>query len=109
MSNTGLQTLLDAAALSKCSGKRSRNSNTSFSSKSHQEVASIKEDQIDVTLLNNTLNNTEDYSFSDRGSSSPMELPPPSTDPSLQRIKGVNWAEEMEFCNPTKMGISMGT
>ena len=69
-------------------------------------MVSMKEDQVDVTLLNETL---DDASSSNGGSSPPMGPPLLDTDPSVQCIEGVSWAGEMEILQPHEDGNVYGS
>lgn len=65
------------------------------------EVASLREDHVDPTPPEGSLEgDTQDHAARDRSSSPPLEPMPPNTDPSLRRLEGVSWAEEMEILQP---------
>jgi len=62
------------------------------------EVAALKEDHMDPTPPKELLD-LQDTSRS-RDSSPPLDQIPHDTDPSLRRIQGTSWAEEMEILQP---------
>jgi len=64
------------------------------------EVAVMKEDHVDPTPPEGSIDGNNRDQDHDRGSPPPMDPVPPGTDASVQRIRGASWAEEMEILQP---------